>query len=198
MNLKDVALKSIAATIDAGVAALAGRCAAGDDDEESNATPPCLRVVEVSGFAYEAMQEDVVSAPDAQTFVLSKVGWFTGDVELRLYARNKVERNDLEEAVRQLFLAGVEDQAGLLRATTPQIVLGGVTTLASTTIACDWTSEDWREEFVFSRKRYSFIRVAAEWPALIVRTSVPTIQQLQLQIAFSVNATVAAETNVIT
>lgn len=196
MNLKTVALESIAAAIAAGVPSLP--CAAGEDDEENVATPPCLRVCELGGFKYEPMQEAVLSAPEAETWMLSKVGYFSGDVELRVYAKSGPKRDDLEEAIRQLFLAGVEDQPGLLRATTPQLVIGGVTTLATTTIACDLDNEDWREEFVFSRKRYSFIRVACEWPALIVRTGIPTIQQLQLQLALSLTATAAEETAVIT
>lgn len=198
MNLKQVALDSIASAISAGVGALTGKCAGGEDDEENIATAPCLRVVEVSGFKYEPFQEATVSAPELETWVLNQVGYFQGDVELRLYAQSKAQRNALEESLRQFFLAGTEDQPGLLRATTPQLVLGGVTTLATATISCDWTSEDWREEFVFARKRYSFIRATCEWPALIVRTGIPTIQQLQLQIAFSLDATSAEETTVIT
>lgn len=198
MNLKQVALDAIANAISGGISALSGRCAGGEDDEENVAALPCLRVVEVSGFKYEPFQESTISAPELEAWVLNKVGYFTGDVELRLYASSKAQRNALEESLRQLFLAGTEDQPGLLRVTTPQLVLGGVTTLATTTIACDWTSEDWREEFVFSRKRYTFVRCSCEWPALIVRTGIPTIQQLQLQIAFSLDATSAEETTVIT
>lgn len=196
MNLKTVALESIAAAIAAGIPSLP--CEAGEDDEESTATPPCLRVVELGGFRYEALQEAVISAPEAETWMLNKVGYFAGDVELRIYAHSKPERDDLEEAVRQFFLAGVEDQPGLLRATTPQLVIGGVTTLAATTIACDLDNEDWREEFVFSRKRYSFVRVSCEWPALLVRTGIPTIQEFHLQLADSLDATSADEEVIIT
>jgi hypothetical protein len=198
MNLKQVALDSIAAAIGAAVPALAGRCKGGEDDEESITDTPALRVCELGGFAFESTQEQHLIAPDAQTWLMSTVGWFTGDVEIRVYAKSKFQRNDLEESIRQLFLGGVEDQPGLLRATTPQLTIAGVATLATTTIACDLGNEDWHEEFVFSKKRYSFLKASCDWPALLVRTGIPTITQLQLQLALSLDATAAEETTVLT
>lgn len=198
MNLKQVALDSIASAISAAIPALTGRCAGGEDDEEVLAAMPALRVVELGGFKFEPTQEQHLSAPENETWLLATVGWFSGDVELRLYARSRKERNDLEESLRQLFLGGVEDQPGLLRATTPELTIGDVATLATTTIACELDNEDWREEFVFAKKRYSFLRCVAEWPALLVRTGIPTITELQLQLAFSLDATTADETAIIT
>lgn len=116
--------------------------------------------------------------------VLMDVGEFTGQVELRLYAKNVPEREDYEQRILNYFLAD-PDAPGSVRIVTPPMVIGDYATLYQASIVVRLTSELWREEFAFESRRYTFMDLEFAYPALIALENVPTIERLELH--FEIN-----------
>jgi hypothetical protein len=195
VNLKQTAATALASAIGADIAALNGNYAAGSDDEEVKATYPALRVIpremEFSPFQENETGDD--AGTDVAAHTVACVGDFEGTAEIRIYSESRSRREHIEELVLDLFLRTTEGAPGMLTAQTPQLVLRGRQTLHAATVSAFLEDEDWQEEMVFAKKRYSFIQVQFVYPALVLREAYD-IDNLQLAIAYELDATEAEET----
>lgn len=190
-NVKREACRAIAASISANVAALTGKCEAGQADEEVTAEYPALRVIP-RRFVFEPFQDEEIGADnDADAAYLIQRGDFEGQVEVRIYALDQYERGELEEAVMQ-WLLGEDDAPGARVLTTANLTLGGVATLYAAPLTVDLDEEDWREEMAFDKKRMSFLTLQVAYPALVAR-SAPLINTLYLAIAHDLSDAAPAE-----
>jgi hypothetical protein len=195
MNLKQTAAKALASAIGSNIAALDGNYDAGSDDEEVQATYPALRVIP-KAMTFTPFQENETGnddGADVTDHTVACVGDFEGVAEVRIYSESKSKREFLEQTILDLFLRTTEGAPGMLTATTPALVLRGRQTLYEATVSAFLDEEDWQEEMVFAKKRYSFIQVQFVYPAMVLRSAY-TIDDLQLAIAYELDATASEET----
>ena len=152
---------------------------------------PLLRIVPSEKFNFEPWQEEELD--DTQPgLLLLEVGSFSGSVELRVCARTKKERELIEDAVQNVLFQR-EGAPGVLVAQTADLNVGGYATAYSAPVALVFNDEEWREEMVFAKKRYSFLTCEADFPMLVMRTGVYTIEQLVLAFTDDINATTPEE-----
>lgn len=182
-NIKRLILDALAAQL-ATVDGLAGRVSPLQAGPEQQAQYPSLMLVP-STFALETWSAtEVFHNEDTDDgLVLMDVGEFTGQVEMRLYARNVPEREDYEQRVLNMFLAD-PDAPGSIRVTTPPLQLGDYVTLYEAAIVVRLMNELWREEFAFESRRYTFMDLEFAYPALIA-VEAHTIERLELH--FEIN-----------
>lgn len=141
-------------------------------------------------FTFDPWQEREVDDTQADKLFL-EVGEFEGNVEIRVSARSRAQRELVEDAVLNYFLSRPLTP-GVQTTTLPPVPVGGVATTYQATCAFALDDEEWREEMAFSDKRYTFLDVEAWFPALVVRSGVYTIQQLVLAFDADVNEVVGA------
>lgn len=146
-------------------------------DWEEPTKLPSVRLIP-GKYTFEPWQER--EADDTQPDrVFLEVGTFEGTVELRCYACNKTEREEIEDAVLNAFLS-TELAPGILTAQTVPLTVGGFATIYQAVASFALDTEEWREEMVFNKKRASFMDVTAWYPALATRGETYTIEQLIL------------------
>lgn len=152
--------------------------AASGADWEEPSQFPALRIIPSDKFKFDPMQEEEIddTQPDK---LLVEVGDFSGSVELRAVARSRKERETIEEAVMNVLLSR-EGAPGVVVAQTENVTVGGFATAYSAPVTMCLGDEEWRDEMVMDRKRYSFLTLDAYYPALVMRTGVHTIDQLVL------------------
>lgn len=150
-------------------------CAA---DWEEPTKFPAVRVLP-GKFTFEPWQEREVDDSQADKLFL-EVGEFEGDVEIRISARSRREREVVEDLVMNYFLSR-EFSPGVQTTTLPSgMTVGGFATTYQATCAFAVEDGEWREEMAFADKKFSFLDVEAWFPALVVRSNVYTIDQLVL------------------
>lgn len=190
MNIKREACRAIAKAISDNVTALNGKCGFAQADEEEQAAYPHLRVVPRK-FAFQPFEDQEIDI-GSPTHQAVRIGDFEGEVELRIYELSQFKRGELEEDVLQ-FLFSDEGGSGSIYCQTDALILGGITTLYPAPIVASLDDEDWREELVFDKKRFSFLTLSVAYPALAVRAA-PIINELYLAIAHDLAATAPDET----
>lgn len=164
-------------------------CAAGWEEPTKF---PAVRVLP-GKFTFDPWQEQEVDDSQATNLFL-EVGEFEGNIEIRVSARSKKERETIEDAILNWFLSR-EYTPGVQVTTLPSgQVVGGIATTYQANCAFSLEDEEWREEMVFSDKRFTFLDVEAWFPALVVRTGVATIQSLRLVMEADVSADVTVTT----
>jgi hypothetical protein len=110
--------------------------------------------------------------------VIVDVGSFTGLFTLQLFAASPAEREKYEQAIMDLFLS-TEWAPGTLFVTTPNLIVNGYSSLYQAELKARLDSEEWNEELAFEAKRYSFLEIYIDYPALTTYIA-PAIQSLQL------------------
>lgn len=191
------ALKALKTAIEAGVTDLAGKVVIGAADPERSSKYPGLAIVphtlrydpQQSDEVYE--EDDPVSGAPTSTLV-ENVGCFTGRVELRLNAVSMPKREDIEEAIIDLFLAR-EGGPGVLVVEIPDITIGGTATLYHAPVAYTLDNAEWREEMVFEHHRFTYLDVDLTFPALKA-SEVATIDQFYLAINHDLDSDTPLET----
>lgn len=163
---------ALAAVVPAGVDVKA--CAAGWEEPTKF---PAVRVLP-GKFTFDPWQEQEVDDTQATNLFL-EVGEFEGNVEIRVSATSKIQRETIEDAITNFFLSR-EYSPGVQVVTLPAVPVGGIATTYQANCAFALEDEEWREEMVFADKRFTFLDVEAWFPALVVRTGVATIQSLRL------------------
>lgn len=180
ISMKRVVADAIANYIATNVTGLAGKVSAVAAGPET--TAPCLAVkVIVNSTRFEPTEPNEVywnEDADDRTAVLD-IGQFVGTVSLELYAVSPAERELYEQRILDLFLA-TKWAPGTLFITTPTLIVNGYTSLYSAEAKIRLESEEWNDEFAFEAKRYSFIDLSIDFPALTTDTDAPTIDSLQL------------------
>jgi hypothetical protein len=153
-NLRRAAAVAVAQAIASAVAstdaAAAANCKAGEDDQESGATYPSIRVltraIEFTPWQEESVGDDADPALAARE--LSRVGDFDGRLQIRVYQ-------------------------------TAPVMLRGVQTLYPATVSCFLDEGTWEEELVFEKKRMSFLELDFSFPGLALRDA-PVINEIRL------------------
>lgn len=164
-------------------------CAAGWEEPTKF---PAVRVLP-GKFTFDPWQEQEVDDTQATNLFL-EVGEFEGNVEIRVSATSKFQREQIEDTILNWFLARAYTPGVQVTTLPPGQTVGGIATTYQANCAFSLEDEEWREEMVFAAKRYTFLDVEAWFPALVVRTGVPTIQSLRL----AMEADVAADVTVTT
>jgi hypothetical protein len=182
-NIKRLILDAFASHV-ATADGLTDRVSPLQDGPDQQAVFPSVMLVP-SSFTFEAWTATEVAYNEDEDDgkLLMDVGEFTGNIELRLYAKNVPEREDYEQRILNLFLAN-PDAPGTITITTPPIVIGEHATLYQASIIVRLTSELWREEFAFESRRYTFVDLEFAYPALVLLDNVPTINQLELHFEY--------------
>jgi hypothetical protein len=190
MNIKREACRAVANAISENVPALNGKCDAGQADEEVLASYPSLRVIP-RRFSFTPFEDEEIDL-GSPTMQLVNLGDFEGQVELRIYELSQFKRGELEEAVLG-YMMSTEGGSGSFFCRTAPLTLGLRDTLYSAPIIACLDDEDWREEMAFDKKRFSFLTLSVNYPALVVQDA-PDILELYLAIARDLNATTPDET----
>lgn len=189
MNLKFAAAQAIADVIVDAIAALGANTQVGEDEADTTAEYPALRVIpermEFEPHQAEALERDE-DADDIADYEMEEVGSFNGTLELRLYCNSRPQREAFEQQILQLFLS-TEGAPGSLPTTIPDVVLSDLTTLYAAPIVAYLDGEDWREELVFGKKRMSFLSLSFSYPALVIRGAYD-LDSVRVEIATSLEA----------
>lgn len=185
VSIKRVCLDTIANYIAANVTGLAGKVSAVAAGPEVIA--PCLAVKLISdSFTFEPNQEEEIYELDStgntsDGKVVVDVGSFTGIVTLQLYAANVPERELYEQRILDLFLKTVW-APGTIFATTPNLTINGYSSLYQAELKARIDGDEWSEEFSFESRRYSFIDLYVDFPALTTYDAA-NLTSLQLALA---------------
>lgn len=183
-NLKRIASKTFATWLEGKVPELAGKIHTVAEGPTEAAGWPCAALVP-SVVTFEPFPTGEVVwfqapplADDGKAVM--KVGEFTGSYELRIYAKNVAEREALEEKVLHALMAEPM-RPGVVSLTTPTLTVNSLVTLYAAPVAFMLDQAEWNEEFAYENRRFSFIDLDVEFPALVVRDAY-TITQLVVAI----------------
>lgn len=191
-RLKQALADGLAAYIAANIPALAptsdnppqDRVVGGWADEEAVALFPSVAVLP-DRLQMTPFQEDEADDSDPDVLVIS-VGELEGTTTIRLYAKSKDERADVEDQITNLFYQ--EECAQRLI-----VNLGSVTLSVTGTPAQVYLLDNvratflltgdqmWTDEMVFSKKRYTYLTLDVAVECYVAR-SIPNIDQLILAV----------------
>lgn len=194
MNIKRAAAEALATYLKDKIPQFKGNISSQWADEEEIAVFPSLRILPQK-MSFSPFQDDELDDTADNRLVLS-VGDFEGDFELRLFARSQPEREDLEQRVLDAFMLR-EGAPGVLTTVTEPVTLnvlgeGEEYTLYQAPVTFTLDNDEWEEEKVFSKKRFTYMSVYGLFPALVSR-AVKDIDYLHLGIAEDLNATAPTE-----
>lgn len=159
-------------------------------DYEEKTTFPSVRILP-GRFTFDSSQEQEVDDAQADKLFV-QVGEFVGNVEVRVCAKSRAQRENVEDVVLNWFLSP-EWTPGTRTVLLPSgVLVGGWATTYQAPCTFELNEEEWREEAVFSDKRFSFVELDATFPALAVRTQTYTIQDLRLVMEADVNLDLSA------
>ena len=178
ISMKRVAADAIANYLASNITGLAGKVSAVASGPETMA--PCLAVkILPEQFHFEPTQADEVyfTDPDDGKLIVD-VGSFTGFFTIQLFAVGVAEREQYEQAILDLFLE-TPWASGTLFITTPNLIVNGYASLYAAELKVRLETEDWSEEFAFEAKRYSFLEIYIDFPALTTYDA-PTMDSIQL------------------
>lgn len=177
-NIKRTVGDAIAAYFAANVTGLTGRVSAVQAGPEKTQEFPSVALLP-NTFDFQPFEPDEVywDAVTDDGKVLINVGEFDGIYELQLYAKSVPEREIYEQRIMDLMLS-TPGAPGTLYVTLPALLVGGYQSLYAPEIKVRLDSEEWREEFSFESRRYSFLDLEISFPALVARDAY-TIESLQ-------------------
>lgn len=122
-------------------------------------------------FTFTAAEDEELDASVSDRQLVT-VGCFEGQVELRVAAVSRKEREDIQDLIWNA-LNQDEYRVGVLVAQTPAVKVAGTQflyqALAVAVLPDSDGSEEWREEMVFEASRYSYITLDVSYPALVNR-----------------------------
>jgi hypothetical protein len=181
INIKRVCADALASYIVTKIPELTGKVSA--ETEDPGKMAPCLAVkVLPDEFSFEPSQADEVYEADPDDGkVVVDVGAFSGIFTIQLFAVGKEERGKYEQKLMDMFLA-TEWAPGTIFVNTPNLTVNGYASLYSAELRIRLDSEDWSDEFAFEAKRYSFLEVSVDLPAL---TTYSAANLTSLQLALS-------------
>lgn len=184
-NMKRIVANALASHIASNVAGLAGKVSAVAAGPETDM--PCLAVKIIpDNFNFEPSQEDeVYEAEIDDGKVITDVGSWTGNFTIELYTNSPAEREQYEQAIIDLFLK-TEWAPGTLYISTPTLTVGGYISLHTAEIKFRLESEQWIDEMAFESRRYTFLDIYVDYPALVTRTA----RDIDLQLFMSPSTTV--------
>ena len=169
-NMKRIVANALANHLASNIAGLSGKVTAVAAGPEE--TLACLAVKIVSdNFTFEPSQENEVYELDPDDGkVISDVGSWVGNFTIELYTASAAEREHYEQAIINLFME-TEWAPGTLYIDLPALTVGSYVSLYQAQIKYRLEEENWVEEMAFEGKRYSFLDVFIDYPALVTRTA---------------------------
>lgn len=129
------------------------------------------------------------------TTAVMEVGSLRGTVRLWLATRLTAERARLEEKVVSAFFQDDLAPSRLL-VTLENVEVLGVATGADWPVAFMIDTTEWREELVFSERRWSFIQLNVDIPVLILRKDAALVTTLVAALTTDITTTVDDPTDV--
>jgi hypothetical protein len=146
-------------------------------------------------FRLEAMGDEEVLDEDDDpimmdgTTALMEVGSLQGTARLWLAARYPAQRALLEEKIRAAFFQdGLAPSRLLVELENVEVL--GVATGATWPVAFLLDTSEWREELVFSERRWSFIQLRVDVPVLVPRRNAAIVTSLIVALTTDLNTTV--------
>ncbi len=166
------ALYGLERAITCAVPELKDKVCVGQSGSEHNLAFPSLSI-DVFRWKYEPNQAQERYTPSEGLLVV-QVGNHRADVQLRVGAATKYERALLEQKILNIFLSSELAPGVLITHPTQCEDLGP--------FFCSWTLEDdqWGDEKAFDAEYYSEMTVEATIPALVTRSGVYTVFDLQV------------------
>lgn len=167
-NIKRIVANALVDYFSTNIPALTGKVSAVIAGPEQVLACLALKVLP-NDMTFEPAQEDEVyeTVTDDNNFI-ADVGSFIGQYTLELYTNSPAERELVEQAILDLFMATLW-AAGTLYITTPTLTVGSYVSLYSAEIKVRLTNEAWMDEMAFEAKRYVYLTVDVDMPALISR-----------------------------
>jgi hypothetical protein len=147
----------------------------GEQDPEKQPCFPNVVVRAVGAFTFEPFDDDEIET--AGNHLVDHVGDFTGKVEIRIGARTPAEREAFGERVLHRFLSQ-QGRRGVLVLQLPGLEINGYTLATDVPVAFCLDQDGWNDEMVFDKKRYQYLELAVDLPALVNRFPVYDINQL--------------------
>jgi hypothetical protein len=149
---------------------------------EAAATYPAMAILP-ERFTLEVCADEEVLDDDGEPIVLGgtnalmEVASLRGSVRLWLAARNPAERARLEERITAAFF---DDgfAPGRLLVELDNVEVLDVATGASWPVAFQLRTSEWREEMVFSERRWAFLQVDVDVPVLVFRKDAALVTTL--------------------
>jgi hypothetical protein len=120
------------------------------------------------------------------------VGSLEGSVRLWVGARYPVQREEIEDAVLAAF-CGDDRAPGRLLVTLSGLVIGGFPIAETYDVAFHFEDTEWREELVFSQRRWSFTEVSVDVPVLVLRKDAHVVTDLVLAITSDLDTPIASD-----
>lgn len=182
MNLKREAARVFGQHLEFEIPALSGKIRNTAPDFEDQASFPGLVIVP-QRFVFEPwLEEEVEDDPVVvgASNLLVRVGEYTGQLELKLGAGSICGtngRDEIEQAIINAFFKK-ENEPGVLTLEIENINVMGVQTTFSALCTFRLDAADWKEEMVFSKKRFSLLEVDAWVDVYAIRYPRYTIEQL--------------------
>lgn len=181
--------------ITAAIPALAGKAATGAAGPDT--TAPCLSLrVMPQKFTFEAADPaEVYEAAVDDGKVIVDVGQFTGMFTIELRGTTKLEREEYEQRILDLFLSSAW-APGTLYLLTPTLIVNGYTSLYQADFKIFLQDSEWNEDYTFEAKRGSFIDVYVDFPALTTYNAVNLVSLQVCLAATGANIVTVADINV--
>jgi hypothetical protein len=169
-NMKRIVADALANYIASNVTGLSGKVSAVAAGPET--TLPCLAVkVIADGFTFEPSQEDEVYEADPDDGkIITDVGSWVGNFTIELYTATPAERELYEQRIIDLFMSTTW-APGTVYVDLPALTVGGYVSLYQAQIKYRLEQEQWVDEMAFEGKRYTFLDVYVDYPALVTRTA---------------------------
>lgn len=141
-------------------------------DYEKDMVHPSIQLMPRK-FTFNSFNDEELDS-SVSDHLLVNVGCFEGQMEIRVGALSRSEREAIQELVWGAFCQD-ELRSGIIVAQTPAVLVMGTQYLAQATVVAQFPdddgSEEWREEMVFTAERYSYLTVGVSYPALVSRVA---------------------------
>lgn len=188
-NMRRIVANALANHLATNIAGLAGKVsavAAGPNERLE-----CLAVKVIpSAFRFEPSNPNEIyfdeETDDGKLVV--DVGQWVGIFTIELYTTSPAEREHYEQAIIDLFQS-TEWAPGTIFVETPALTINGYASLHQAEIKFRLDDADWIEEMAFESRRYSFLDVSVDFPALVA-VSAATIEDLQVALSSDFEATI--------
>lgn len=188
-RIKTLACRALASALDAQPA-LAGHVKAVRQRPDKLSTYPALCVMPGGRFDFTSGRDRDVVDSDGDSLTVTgdptravlEVGQISGEVEIWAADKTAAGRELIEAAVLDQFMQ--EDTGVNCRIMTQLAALevSGLATPANWTVAFLLGDTEWREEMVFSERRWSVLRAVVDLPILAARAHTALVQTLVLAI----------------
>lgn len=198
-NIKRQAVEALATAIAAGIPALSltdgpmtKNVFTRVSDDDKYETYPSMYVLPGRG-TFTPFPDGNEVWSDNQGNVMWEVGSFEGVCEIRAAHVTPSQREVLEQLILDQFFCqealnfapGLDRDdmsSGIIIASIPNLVCRGIVTDHTAHVSLLLDSEEWREEFAWGKRRYSFMECTMTWSAYRLVKAIPTIEELPLDL----------------